>query len=245
MADLVLEVQALRKAYGPRVALNNVSFTLERGQLAALLGPNGAGKSTLFQLLTGLFSADSGQLRILGQDLRRNPIPALAQLGVVFQQPTLDLDLSLWANLRFHAGLHGLSRAQLQARAYPALRSVGLLERIHEPVRRLSGGNRRKVELVRALLHQPALLLLDEPTVGLDPASRVQLLQQVRTLCREQGLSVLWATHLVDEAEQADQALILHRGQLFAHAQPQVLAQQFGASDLSSAFLAITQEHYT
>jgi ABC-2 type transport system ATP-binding protein len=234
-----LVLDDVHKAYGVRPALRGVSLTVAGGEFVALLGPNGAGKSTLFQLLTGLFNADAGRIEVCGHDIRRSPVAALARIGVVFQQPTLDLDLSVDANLRFHARLHGLGRQRASARITAVLASVGLSERTRDPVRELSGGNRRKVELARALLHEPAVLLMDEATVGLDPASRRQLLDEVLAL-RATGVGVLWATHLVDEAEAADRVVVLHQGQVLAQGAPRALTAAAGGVSLADAFLAMT-----
>jgi ABC-2 type transport system ATP-binding protein len=236
----ILEVQAVSKSYPPHKALDGVSLSLHRGELLALLGPNGAGKTTLFQLLSGLFVADDGRIAVQGRDIRRDPVPALAGIGIVFQQPTLDLDLSVRANLRFHARLHGMNGARARSRIAEELARLGLSERAGEPVRHLSGGNRRRVELARALLHEPALLLMDEPTVGLDPASRRQLLGYVLELRARRGVGILWATHLVDEAEAADRVVILHRGKVLREGTPAGLVAETGAGTLAEAFLSLT-----
>ena len=207
----------------------------------ALLGANGAGKSTLLQLLTGLFVPDAGRITIMGHDLARHAPRALAHVGVVFQQPALDLDLSVRANLRFHADMHGLPRAEADARIAQGLQRMDLLALRDRACRTLSGGNRRKIELVRALLHRPRVLLMDEATVGLDPASRVQLLQAVQALQREQGVATLWATHLVEEVEHADRVLVLHQGQLRHQGTPASLLQASGQNTLQEAFLALTR----
>ncbi|GAB2790464.1 ABC transporter ATP-binding protein [Halomonas shantousis] len=237
----MLHVDAVSKSYGALKALDEVSLEVGRGEFVALLGPNGAGKSTLFQLLSGLFVPDAGTIAIAGHDLRRHGRRALASLGVVFQQPTLDLDLSVRANLRFHARLHGMGR-RAGERIDAELVRIGLAERADDKVRALSGGNRRKVELARALVHEPALLLLDEPTVGLDPASRQSLLAYVHELCAGRGLGVLWATHLVDEVEGADRVIVLHKGQRIAASTPGALCEQAGRASLGGAFLALTGE---
>ena len=208
----VLQASDLYKAYNGKPALKGVSVTLQAGEMLALLGPNGAGKSTLLQLLTGLFTPDQGKIEVLGQDMRRHPARALAGIGVVFQQSALDLDLSVMANLLFHTDLHGLPRTTARERIAQELATIGLQDQAKAVVRSLSGGTRRKVELARALLHKPRVLLMDEATVGLDPASRQQLLDTVRGLCRTQGLAVLWATHLIEEVKTADRLLLLHQG---------------------------------
>ncbi|MGN8342815.1 ABC transporter ATP-binding protein [Pseudomonas sp. SMV71] len=234
-----LEVSDLSFAYGAREALKQVNFSLPAGQFAALLGPNGAGKSTLIALLTRLYDVQRGEIRITGHSLRKSPRPALRQLGVVFQQSTLDLDLSIEQNLRYHLALHGISRRQGAARIDAELARQQLTERRHERVRDLNGGHRRRVEIARALLHAPRLLLLDEPSVGLDPASRLALGQHVRQLCREQGLSVLWTTHLLDEVHPSDELLIVHQGRLVASGRADAVSLEHGGS-LGSAFNRLT-----
>ena len=226
-----LEVSDVAFAYGPRQALQGVGFSVATGSFAALLGPNGAGKSTLIALLTRLYDLQQGDIRVMGSSLRQQPREALRQLGVVFQQSTLDLDLSVEQNLRYHAALHGIPRREAQLRIDEELTRQQLIERRHDRVRALNGGHRRRVEIARALLHKPRLLLLDEASVGLDPASRLALNRHVRQLCRDTGLAVLWTTHLLDEVQASDQLLILNRGQLVA----QGVAGQIGSDDASLA----------
>ena len=236
----LVEVQSLIKRYGERVALAGLSLSLKAGEWVALLGPNGAGKSTLFQVLTGLFAADEGDVRVAGRSLRESPAAALRHIGVVFQQMSLDLDLSVRANLRFHAALHGLPRALADERIAADCEARGLGADLNRAVRELSGGNRRKVELVRALLHRPAVLLMDEPTVGLDPKSRRELLAAIRADVRQRQSTVLWATHLVEEAEAADRVLVLHKGKLLADGTPAEVTAALGGPTLEDAFLKAT-----
>ncbi|MGV0959211.1 MAG: ATP-binding cassette domain-containing protein [Limnohabitans sp.] len=238
---LPLQALHLNKAYQGHPALRDVSLTLLPGERVALLGPNGAGKSTLMQLLTGLFVPDSGSIHILGHDLRTAAPKALAHLGVVFQQPALDLDLSVQANLRFHTDLHGLPRALADERIAQGLDKLGLADTLQQACRTLSGGNRRKIELVRALLHRPAVLLMDEATVGLDPASRVQLLQAVENLQRDHGVATLWATHLAEEVERADRVLVLHKGVMRHEGRAHSLLTETGQTSIQDAFLALTR----
>ena len=221
------------------MALKSVSMSLYPGQFVALLGPNGAGKSTLVQLLSGLFVPDQGELSVLGFDIRKNAPKALAGLGVVFQQSSLDLDLSIRANLLFHTDLHGIARKTALQRIAAGLAQHGLQGQDAVAVRALSGGNRRKVELIRALLHQPRFLLMDEATVGLDPASRHDLMRSVEALARAGEVAVLWATHLVDEVAQADRVLVLSQGALVFDGTPAELMAQLGGLSLEQAFLKL------
>jgi ABC-2 type transport system ATP-binding protein len=236
----VLLLENVVKSFGSIHAVDGVSFSAHSGEFVALLGPNGAGKTTLFQLLSGLFAADGGRIEIMGHDMRRDPVPALAQLGIVFQQPTLDLELSVTGNLLFHAGLHGIPRRIAKVRIAEDLARLGLADRAHDKVAQLSGGNRRRVELARALLHEPRVLLMDEATVGLDPASRSNLLASILKLRTERSVAVLWATHLCDEVAGADRVIILNRGKVLADTTPARLVADAGAATIEQAFLAMT-----
>lgn len=238
----VLIAHALKKSYGSKPALQSVSVTLYPGQFVALLGPNGAGKSTLVQILSGLFVPDQGDLSLLGFDIRKDAPKALAGLGVVFQQSSLDLDLSIRANLLFHTDLHGIARKTALERIQAGLEQHGLQEQAGTAVRALSGGNRRKVELIRALLHKPRFLLMDEATVGLDPASRHDLMRAVLALVQAGEVAVLWATHLVDEVAQADRLLVLNKGLIAFDGLPQDLVAQSGEANLEQAFFNICQQ---
>ena len=227
MSKSMLIVKDLVKSYGARPALKGVSFSIQAGEMVALLGPNGAGKSTLLQLLTGLFSPDRGSIKIFDQDLNTHPSQALAGIGVVFQQSALDLDLSVNANLLFHTDLHGLPRHVARQRIAEGLAAIGLQGQAKDVVRSLSGGTRRKVELVRALLHQPRVLLMDEATVGLDPESRAAMLTTVRQLATQQQVGVLWATHLIEEIKVTDRVLFLEQGQIRFDGLPTEYLTQF------------------
>ncbi len=236
----VLVVDGVVKRFGEVVALDHVSLHVASGEFVALLGLNGAGKTTLFQVLSGLYVPGGGTIRIYGHDMARNPVPALAGLGIVFQQPTLDLDLTVRANLNFHGGLHGIPHALREARAAQCMVRLGIADLAARKVRELSGGNKRRVELARALMHEPRILLMDEPTVGLDPATRRDLLSHVMELGRE-GVGVLWATHLVEEAEGAGRVVILHRGKVLREGTPRALIGEARADTLASAFMALTE----
>jgi ABC-2 type transport system ATP-binding protein len=243
--DAAIDLRGLTKRYGARTALDTLTLAIAPGCFCALLGPNGAGKSTLFQLLTGLFAADAGQALIAGHDIRTQPVAALASLGVVFQQPALDLDLSVERNLRFHAALHGLQRRVADERIAQGCAALGIEQDRARAVRELSGGTRRRVELVRALLHRPAVLLMDEASVGLDPASRRALLTALRADIAARSTTVLWATHLVEEALGADRVLVLHQGKLLADGTPADVTAALGGATLEAGFIQRTTRQET
>jgi ABC-2 type transport system ATP-binding protein len=232
-----LKVAGLSYSYGARRALSQVGFEVASGRFCALLGPNGAGKSTLFALLTRLLVAREGRIEIAGIDLARRPAAALRRLGVVFQQPTLDLDLSVRQNLRYFAGLHGLAGREANQRIDEALDRLGMAERAGERARDLNGGHRRRTEIARALLHRPEVMLLDEPTVGLDASARASITDHVHQLCDEAGLCVLWATHLTDEVRPGDRLVILHRGEILRDG---TAAEIAGGAPLTGVFLDLT-----
>src|ERR1051326_8457804 len=211
-----LAVDGVSHAYGKRQALADVSFAIPPGTFTVLLGLNGAGKSTLFSLVTRLFATQRGAIRIFGHDVARAPGEALRILGVVFQARTLDLDLSVMQNLTYHAALHGIGKREARRRAADGLARIDLADRTNDKVRDLSGGQMRRGAIGRALLHRPRLLVLDEPTVGLDINSRADILRYVRHLIAEDGISVLWATHLIDEVGDNDHLIVLHQGHVLA-----------------------------
>lgn len=239
-ATPALSVDGVSHAYGARRALIDVSFTVAPASFTALLGLNGAGKSTLFSLVTRLFGIQAGRIGIFGHDIGRAPGEALRQLGVVFQPRTLDLDLSAMQNLLYHAALHGIGRQQARGRGDEMLTRLGLADRAGSKVRDLSGGQMRRLEIARALLHRPRLLLLDEATVGLDVKARADILSHVRQLVTEQGIGVLWATHLFDEIAPGDDLVVLHQGQVLAHGPVAKVIADAGAHDVNSAFMRLT-----
>ena len=238
----MLEINSIKKYYGSFLALNNISLKLKAKELVVLLGPNGAGKSTLFSIITGLARADGGECFIYGNNIVDQNIRALKNLGVVFQQPTIDLELSVKENLLFHARLHGLRAANLKTIIENELHENGLEKKINKKVRTLSGGERRKVELIRSLLHNPKMLLMDEPTVGLDPGSRSELLRKILYLKNAKNLSVLWTTHLVDEAEKADKIIILNKGKIIAIGSSKEILGFAKENNLEAAFLKLVKE---
>lgn len=236
LTEPALQVLGLGHRWGRRTALEDVSFSLPPGRFCALLGPNGAGKSTLMAVLSGLIRPRPGVVTVAGQDMGRAPRRALAGIGVVFQQPTHDPDRSVAANLRYFAALQGLGRAEAELRIAESLARLGMAERAGEKVGRLNGGHRRRMEIARALIHRPRLLLLDEPTVGLDAAARAGITAHVHDLAAA-GIGVLWATHLVDELRDDDDVVLLHRGRVAAAGRVGAVR---GAAPLAEWFLAQT-----
>ena len=236
-----LAVSGVSHFYGRRKALDDVSFAIAPASFTVLLGLNGAGKTTLFSLITRLFATRRGAIRIFGRDVAAAPGAALRVLGVVFQPRTLDLDLSVMQNLMFHAALHGIGARAARVRAHAVLDEIELSARAKDKVRELSGGQVRRVEIARALLHRPRLLVLDEPTVGLDINARAAMLAHVRGLVPA-GVSVLWATHLVDEVADGDDVAILHEGRMLAHGPVAHIVREAGAADIRAAFTQMTRD---
>lgn len=236
-----VEIEDLHYAYGSKPALDGVSLCIRPGRFTAILGPNGAGKSTLFALLCGLIASREGRIRVLGVDMSKAPRAALAQMGIVFQQQTLDLDLSVAQNMAYFGALRGLSARERKRRAAQCLERMGLAGREQEKARVLNGGHRRRLEIARALLCQPNLLLLDEPTVGLDVPSRGALVEHVHQLCADSRLTVLWATHLVDEIWPKDDLVVLHQGHVRAAGAVADVLDETGCADVNSAFAALTK----
>jgi ABC-2 type transport system ATP-binding protein len=236
-----LSAEGISHSYGVRKALDNVTFAVKPARFVALLGLNGAGKSTLFSLVTRLFAIRAGRIRIFGHDVEREPGAALRQLGVVFQPRTLDLDLSVAQNLTYHAALHGIGARVARVRAGEVLAQIALGDRANDKVRDLSGGQMRRVEIARALLHRPRLLILDEATVGLDINARADILAHVRTLVAQEGVAVVWATHLVDEIADDDDLIVLHRGKMLAHGAVSGIVARNGADNVRAAFTRLTQ----
>ncbi|PTX54672.1 ABC-2 type transport system ATP-binding protein [Litoreibacter ponti] len=231
-----VEVSNLSYSYGAKQALDDVSFRVEAGKFCALLGPNGAGKSTLFNLLTRLFTSPNGRITIAGHDLNSAPRAALAQLGIVFQQTTLDLDLTVRQNLSYFAALHGIAGRDAAIRIEASLDKLDMLERAGEKARTLNGGHRRRAEIARALIHDPVVLLLDEPTVGLDAAARASITEHVHRLT-DDGTTVLWATHLTDEVHEDDRLVILHQARVLADG---ITKEVSGDGSLQETFLTLT-----
>jgi ABC-2 type transport system ATP-binding protein len=221
-------VTDLCRLYGTRAALAGVTFVVNRGELFALLGPNGGGKTTLFKILSTLLPATSGEAYVFGHSLLHNPQAVRARLGVVFQHPSLDAKLTVAENLYHHGHLYGLRGKTLREDSQAMLERMGLADRSHDLVETLSGGMQRRVELAKGLLHKPELLLLDEPSTGLDPGARRDFNDYLQYLCEQTGVTIILTTHIMDEAERCDRVGILHQGKLVALDTPDALKAQVG-----------------
>lgn len=237
-----LDVASVSHSYGKKRALDNVSFSIAPASFTVLLGLNGAGKTTLFSLISHLYDTGQGSIRIFGHDISRSPGEALRRLGIVFQARTLDLDLSVYQNLSYHASLHGIGSREARQRIDAVLATVAMSDRLHDKARSLSGGQMRRIEIARALLHRPSLLLLDEATVGLDVQSRAAILADIRGLVATEGISAFWATHLIDEVDRNDHVVVLSEGRIVANAAVHEMVAATETGSLGEAFTKLTRK---
>jgi ABC-2 type transport system ATP-binding protein len=228
----LLEVENLSYHYGERKALDGLSFSVERGEIFGFLGPNGGGKTTTFKILSTLFSTEPGQVKLFGLDLAKDRLKIREKMGVVFQLPALDKKLSVRENLWHQGHLYGLMGRELSSRISRDLGRVGLLNRAKDKVGTLSGGLQRRVELAKALLNDPELLVLDEPSTGLDPSARREFWGHLEALRKDRGMTVLITTHFLEEADRCDRLLILNQGQKVALGSPEGLKAQLGGEVL-------------
>ena len=224
----MIQVQNLSHKYGDRVALSNVSFEVKKGEIFGLLGPNGGGKSTLFRVLATLMVPTEGSATIAGHDVVRRPAQVRRHVGVVFQSQSLDKALTVEENLRAQGHLHGLSGGELRARMEAAMNRLGLSDRRKDLVEALSGGLKRRVEIAKALLHRPQVLLMDEASTGLDPSARRELSRHVEDLRDKEGVTILLTTHILEEADRCDRLILLHQGSVVAEGAPRTLRSRIG-----------------
>jgi ABC-2 type transport system ATP-binding protein len=224
----VIEVRNLTHRYGDRVALSNVGFEVKPGEIFGLLGPNGGGKSTLFRVLATMMAPTEGSAAIAGHDVVREPAAVRRKVGVVFQTQSLDKALTVEENLRAQGHMHGLSGATLRERMEGAMTRLGIKDRRKDLVETLSGGLRRRVEIAKALLHRPRVLLMDEASTGLDPAARRELSRHVEELRAQDGVTILLTTHILEEAGRCDRLILLHQGRIVAAGSPAGLCARIG-----------------
>jgi ABC-2 type transport system ATP-binding protein len=227
-APAPIVLNALTHNYGSRLALDHLTFDVRPAEIFGLLGPNGSGKTTLFRILSTLMVPTGGSACLQGFDAAREPNKVRQQIGIVFQARSLDIKLTVAENLKHQGHLYGLRGAYLKQRIHEVLSRVGLLDRAKDSVETLSGGMQRRVELAKGLIHSPSILLLDEPSTGLDPGARRDLWQYLRMLRDEEGVTVLVTTHLMEEAEHCDRLAILNEGKLVAHGSPFELKSEIG-----------------
>lgn len=232
-----VEISEVSHNFGQKRVLDQITLSIKKGTFCALLGPNGAGKSTLFSALTRLLIPAQGTIKIHGNDIHKSPRPALSNIGVVFQQQTMDLDLTVFQNLRYFGKLQGMSGRDLNQRIDQVLTLLNMAERSHEVVRTLNGGHRRRAEIARSLIHDPKVLLLDEATVGLDPETRKSITDDMHKIAQTKGKTILWATHLCDEVGDDDQLVILHNGKILRNGQAHEIAN---GGNLLNVFLSLT-----
>ena len=233
MPDPIVEINGLTFAYGDRVALDDLSLRVNAGEIFGLLGPNGSGKTTLFRILSTLVDIPPGKVRILGFDPAQDRNAIRTRIGVVFQSPSLDKQLTAEENLIHQGHLYGLRGADLRRRTQAALAAVGLSERSTELVGKFSGGMRRRVEVAKGLLHHPRVLLLDEPSTGLDPSARIDMWRHLRQINSEADVTILVTTHLMEEADRCSRLAIMERGRLLACDTPAALKDRIGGDVIS------------
>lgn len=236
----ILEFKNVNFSYGKKEVLNNVSFSIKQGSFFVLLGLNGAGKSTIFSLITRLLKLEDGVISINGFDIK-NYGKALKDIGIVFQEPTLDLDLTVRQNLYYYGALKGLSFKQTIESVKDEIIKLELQEHLDIPARKLNGGHRRRVEILRALINKPKLLLLDEATVGLDLKSRFDILKYVKDLVKTQNISVLWITHLFDEVDEDDFVALIKKGQIIEQTTVKDLLSKHNQNSLVDTFNYLTR----
>jgi ABC-2 type transport system ATP-binding protein len=237
----VIEVRDLVKKFNGFLAVDHISFAVEEGLVFAFLGPNGAGKTTTIKMLTTVLAPSGGKLFVGGHDPLREPLLVRRSFGIVFQDPSLDEELTAYENMALHGVLYGLKRGVRRERIETLLRLVGLWERRDDHVRKFSGGMKRRLEIARALLHEPKILFLDEPTSGLDPQTRNEIWNFIRRLCRERGVTVFFTTHYMEEAERvADEIAVIDHGRIIAEGSAAALKERTGKHSLEEAFIALT-----
>ncbi|MDP2792186.1 MAG: ABC transporter ATP-binding protein [Rectinemataceae bacterium] len=246
----MIEIVDLSHSYGGNVVLKNLSLSIRPGEIFGILGPNGAGKSTLINILITLIERGSGNVRIAGIDIDADPMTIRSRLGVVFQDSTLDERLTVRENLYFHSKLYGIPTQEINTRVSDALNEIGLGGRAGELVINLSGGMKRRLEIARALIHRPSILILDEPTTGLDPQSRKVIWERMRQLNHESGTTIVLSTHYIEEAENCNRIAIIDQGEIIAIGSPDEIRVHGGSvsitglkrPSLEDAFIALTGE---
>jgi ABC-2 type transport system ATP-binding protein len=241
MAQTIISAKSVSKRFGDIVAVDDISFDVKKGEIFAFLGPNGAGKSTTIKMLTTMLRPSAGELRLAGHDVTKERDSARKAFGIVFQDPSLDEELSAYENMDLHATLYGIPKSKRQPRIRELLELVELWSRQDSMVKTFSGGMRRRLEIARGLLHEPRVLFLDEPTLGLDTQTRNLMWNYVRKLSHEKGMTIFFTTHYLDEAEEvAEKIAIIDHGKIVARGTAKSLAKQTNTKSLEAAYLKLT-----
>ncbi|MFI5240124.1 MAG: ATP-binding cassette domain-containing protein [Candidatus Saccharimonadia bacterium] len=240
-SNIIIEVVDLEKRFGDFTAVNKISFSVRTGQIFGFLGPNGAGKSTTIKMLTTLLAPSSGTLKLAGFDVAKEQAETRKSFGIVFQDPSVDEDLTALENMQVHAALYGLSNKDINGRTKELLDLVELWDRRNNQVKTFSGGMKRRLEIARGLLHHPKVLFLDEPTLGLDTQTRNLLWSYVKALVKSEGMTVFFTTHYLEEAEEiADEIAIIDHGVIVAHGSSAHLMSYTNTETLEEAYLKLT-----
>ncbi len=241
MAENIIEVKNLVKSFKDLKAVDNISFSVKKGDIFAFLGPNGAGKSTTIKILTTLLEADSGEIKVNGFSPKKDKDDIRKSFGIVFQDPSVDDDLTAWENMEFHALLYGISKDKRQIKIEELLKFVELWDRRNDLVKKFSGGMRRRLEIARGLLHHPKILFLDEPTLGLDPQTKNHMWTYIKDINKKEGMTVFFTTHYMDEAEKmAKNVAIIDHGKIVAQGTVESLKKETKTKNLEEAFLVLT-----
>lgn len=241
MTENIIEVKNLVKSFKDLKAVDDISFSVKKGDIFAFLGPNGAGKSTTIKILTTLLEADSGEIKVNGFSPKKDKDDIRKSFGIVFQDPSVDDDLTAWENMEFHALLYGISKDKRQIKIEELLKFVELWDRRNDLVKKFSGGMRRRLEIARGLLHHPKILFLDEPTLGLDPQTKNHMWTYIKDINKKEGMTVFFTTHYMDEAEKmAKNVAIIDHGKIVAQGTVESLKKETKTKNLEDAFLVLT-----
>lgn len=236
-----IEVNQVTKKFNGFIAVDGISFSVGKGEVFGFLGPNGAGKTTTIKMLTTLLLPTAGNIAIEGHDPVHKPYEARRSFGIVFQDPSIDDELTAWENMEFHGVLYGVEKAQRRSRIEQLLKFVELWDRKDDLAKHFSGGMKRRLEIARGLIHHPRILFLDEPTLGLDPQTRNHIWEYVKKLNKEEGMTVFFTTHYMEEADRvADRIAIIDQGKIVAQGTSAALKAQTGKGSLEDAFLSLT-----